>query len=143
MTGSPERLKGWRKHKSWRSSLKSSLRSTGKACASSSKNKKQAIENEVKEYLRFATELSEKIKSSSLDLYNSVGFDVILLSVHAKQQVRQAAWGINDYKNAIEWEDCAPFNTQCKKKDELEPGMFKNGNQTEIYYADLKSGQPK
>lgn len=74
-------LKGWRKHKSWRSSLKSSLRSTGKACASSSKNKKQAIENEVNEYLRLATELSEKIKSSSLDLYNSAGFDVKLFAI--------------------------------------------------------------
>ena len=74
-------LKGWRKHKSWRSSLKSSLRSAGKACASTSKNKAQAIQSQVTEYLRLARELDQKIAASCLELYHSPVFDVKLFSL--------------------------------------------------------------
>ena len=62
-------LKGWRKLKSWRSALKSSQRSTSKACASSSKNKDKAVHTEVSEYLRIAKELDLRITQSSEALY--------------------------------------------------------------------------
>jgi hypothetical protein len=68
-------LQGWRKHKLWRSSLKSSLPSTGKACASTSKNKGITIKTQVSEYLRLAGELEEKIAKSSRQLYHSPAFD--------------------------------------------------------------------
>lgn len=74
-------LKGWRKYKFWRSSLKSSLRSTGKACASTSKNKDQAIRSQVTEYLRLAREIDEKIAESSHELYHSPLFDVKLFAL--------------------------------------------------------------
>lgn len=74
-------LKGWRKHKLWRSSLKSSLRSTGKACASTSKHKDNAIRSEVTEYLRLATELNEKITESCRELYHSPLFGVKLFAL--------------------------------------------------------------
>jgi hypothetical protein len=74
-------LQGWRKHKSWRSSLKSSLRSTGKACASNSKNKEGAIKIQATEYLRLASELQEKITRSSCELYRSPLFDVKLFAL--------------------------------------------------------------
>jgi len=74
-------LKGWRKYKFWRSSLKSSLRSTGKACASTSKNKDGAIRSEVNEYLRLAIELDEKIAESCKELYCSPLFDVKLFAL--------------------------------------------------------------
>ena len=74
-------LKGWRKYKFWRSSLKSSLRSTGKACASTSKNKDQAIRSQVTEYLRLAREIDEKIAESSHELYHSPLFDIKLFAL--------------------------------------------------------------
>ncbi len=83
-------LQGWRKHKLWRSSLKSSLRSTGKACpttpfrracASTSKNKETIIKTQVSEYLRLAGELEEKIAQSSRQLYHSQAFDVKLFAL--------------------------------------------------------------
>jgi hypothetical protein len=74
-------LQGWRKHKLWRSSLKSSLRSTGKACASTSKNKETTIKTQVSEYLRLADQLGEKIAQSSRKLYNSPAFDVKLFAL--------------------------------------------------------------
>jgi hypothetical protein len=74
-------LKGWRKYKSWRSSLKSSLRSTGKACLSTSKNKEQAVSSEVSEYLRLAREIDEKITQSCQELYRSPLFDVKLFAL--------------------------------------------------------------
>jgi len=74
-------LKGWRKSKSWRSSLKSCLRSTSKACVSTSKHKAGAIIARVGEYLRLARELDEKIAESALDLYNSAAFDIKLLAL--------------------------------------------------------------
>lgn len=74
-------LQGWRKHKLWRSSLKSSLRSTGKACASTSKNKETTIKTQVSEYLRLAGELEEKIAQSSRQLYHSPAFDVKLFAL--------------------------------------------------------------
>lgn len=74
-------LQGWRKYKFWRSSLKSSLRSTGKACASTSKNKDQAVHSQVSEYLRLAKELDEKIAESCKELYRSPLFDVKLFAL--------------------------------------------------------------
>lgn len=74
-------LKGWRKYKFWRSSLKSSLRSTGKACASTSKNKVLAVQSQVTEYLRLARELDEKIAESCRELYCSALFDVKLFAL--------------------------------------------------------------
>lgn len=74
-------LKGWRKHKLWRSSLKSSLRSTGKACASTSKNKPAAIKTQVTKYLGLARELDEKITQSGQQLYHSPAFDKKLLAL--------------------------------------------------------------
>ena len=74
-------LKGWRKYKFWRSSLKSSLRSTGKACASTSKNKDQAIRSQVSEYLRLAGELDQKIAESCQELYRSPNFDIKLFAL--------------------------------------------------------------
>lgn len=74
-------LQGWRKHKLWRSSLKSSLRSTGKACASTGKNKETTIKTQVSEYLRLADELGEKIAQSSRKLYHSPAFDVKLFAL--------------------------------------------------------------
>ena len=74
-------LQEWRKYKFWRSSLKSSLRSTGKAYASTSKNKDVAIRSEVNEYLRLAIELDEKIADSCKELYCSPLFDVKLFAL--------------------------------------------------------------
>jgi IS5 family transposase len=74
-------LKGWRKSKFWRSSLKSCLRSTGKACASTSKHKDNAVKARVDEYLRLAKELDEKISESCLELYQSPAFGIKLLAV--------------------------------------------------------------
>lgn len=74
-------LQGWRKYKFWRSSLKSSLRSTGKACASTSKNKDQAVHSQVSEYLRLAKELDQKIAESCKELYRSPVFDVKLFEL--------------------------------------------------------------
>ncbi|TAG95652.1 MAG: hypothetical protein EAZ20_00170 [Bacteroidetes bacterium] len=62
-------ITGWRKLKSWRSALKSSQRSTSKACASSSKNKDKTVHTEVSEYLRIARELDLRITQSSQELY--------------------------------------------------------------------------
>jgi transposase, IS5 family len=62
-------LTGWRKLKFWRSALKSSQRSTSKACASSSKNKDKTVHTEVSEYLRIAKELDLRITQSSQELY--------------------------------------------------------------------------
>jgi len=62
-------LTGWRKLKLWRSALKSSQRSTSKACASSSKNKDNMVLTEVTEYLRIAKELDQRITKSSKELY--------------------------------------------------------------------------
>lgn len=73
-------LQGWRKHKSWRSSLKSALRSTGKACASTRKNKEGTIKAQVTGYLRLAQELDGKITESYLKLYHSPAFDVKLFA---------------------------------------------------------------
>jgi IS5 family transposase len=74
-------LKGWRKSKFWRSSLKSSLRSTGKACVSTSKSKDTVVRSRVDEYLRLAREVDEKIAESCLELYNSPAFGLKLLAV--------------------------------------------------------------
>lgn len=74
-------LQGWRKHKIWRSSLKSASRSTSKACASSGKNKEVAIKAQVTEYLRLAGELEEKIAESCRQLYISPLFDSKLFAV--------------------------------------------------------------
>ena len=74
-------LPGWRKHNLWRSSLKSSLRSTGKACSSTSKNKAQAVQKQVSEYLRLAKELEEKVAQSAQHLYQSPLFDAKLLAI--------------------------------------------------------------
>lgn len=74
-------LKGWRKCKSWRSSLKSSVRSTGKACSSRSKNKAVLIKAEVEEYLRLASGLNEKLTQSQQQLYSSPLFDEKLLAI--------------------------------------------------------------
>lgn len=72
-------LQGWRKLKLWRSSLKSSLRSTGKACASTSKNKENVVRSQVEEYLRLAKHVDEKISVSFNELYHSAAFDIKLL----------------------------------------------------------------
>lgn len=74
-------LQGWRKSKFWRSSLKSCLRSAGKACASSSKYKDNAVKVRVDEYLRLAAELNEKIAESSRWLYQSAAFDIKLFAL--------------------------------------------------------------
>jgi transposase, IS5 family len=74
-------LKGWRKSKSWRSSLKSSLRSTGKACVSTSKHKANAIIAQVEEYLRLARELDQKIAESCLELNQSATMDIKLFAL--------------------------------------------------------------
>jgi IS5 family transposase len=74
-------LQGWRKAKFWRSSLKSCLRSAGKACASSSKYKDNAVRYRVDEYLRLAVELDEKIAESCLWLYQSAAFDIKLFAL--------------------------------------------------------------
>lgn len=73
------KLKGWRKYKCWRSALKSSFRSTGKACSSKSKNKGVLIKAEVEEYLRLARGLNEKLTQSQEQLYSSPLFDENLL----------------------------------------------------------------
>ena len=74
-------LQGWRKFKLWRSSLKSSLRSTGKACASTSKNKKNVVRSQVEEYLRLAKEVDDKITISCNELYLSSAFDIKLFGL--------------------------------------------------------------
>jgi hypothetical protein len=74
-------LQGWRKHKTWRSSLKSTLRSTSKACASSSKNKEAAIKTQVTEYLGLARGLEEKVADSCQQLYISARFDIKLFAI--------------------------------------------------------------
>src|ERR1035437_8518595 len=74
-------LKGWRKSRLWHSSLKSSLRSTGKACVSTSKDKANGIIAQVGEYLRLARELDKKIAESYLELYQSPAFGIKLLAV--------------------------------------------------------------
>lgn len=74
-------LKGWRKLQFWRSGLKSSLRSTGKACASTSKEKNKFIRAQVNGYLRLAREIAQKIAQSSLELYASPLFDVKLFAL--------------------------------------------------------------
>ena len=74
-------LQGWRKFKLWRSSLKSSLRSTGKACASTSKNKKNVVRSQVEEYLRLAKEVDDKITISCNELYFSSAFDIKLFGL--------------------------------------------------------------
>ena len=74
-------LPGWRKHNLWRSSLKSSLRSTGKACSSTSKSKAQSVQKQVSEYLRLAKELEEKVAQSAQHLYQSPLFDAKLLAI--------------------------------------------------------------
>src|SRR5690606_20534430 len=84
-------LTGWRKLGFWRSSLKSLLRSTGKACASTGKNKEKMLRDQVGEYLRLARELNEKMSASSQELYNSAAFDqtlfVILTSLSYYQKM--------------------------------------------------------
>lgn len=79
--GKRYQLQGWRKHKVWYSSLKSLLRSTGKACASTSKNKDRAVQKQVGEYLRWATELKEKVQKSCQELYLSPLFDARLFAI--------------------------------------------------------------
>jgi len=74
-------LQGWWKYKFWRSSLKSSLRSTGRACASTSKNKDQTICSQVVEYLRLTGEPDQKIAASCPELYRSPNFDVKLFAL--------------------------------------------------------------
>lgn len=74
-------LSGWRKCKLWRSSLKSALRSTGKACASRAKDKEGTIKCQVTEYLRLARALDEKLAESRDRLYASAAFDEKLFSV--------------------------------------------------------------
>jgi IS5 family transposase len=74
-------LKGWRNSKSRRSSLKSCLRSAGKACASTSKNKDNAVRSHVGEYLRLASELDEKIAESCLTLDGLAAFDAKLFAI--------------------------------------------------------------
>ena len=75
------KLQGWRKHNSWRSALKSALRSTGKACASSSKQKPKLVKKQVTEYLRLATELNQKVTQSKEELYCSPLFDTRLMNL--------------------------------------------------------------
>lgn len=74
-------LKGWRKLSFWRSSLKSLMRSSGKACASTSKNKEQTIKLQVEEYLRIARELDEKVSESKEALYHHPLLDMKLLTL--------------------------------------------------------------
>jgi IS5 family transposase len=74
-------LKGWRKSKFWRSGLKSSLRSAGKACVSTSKQKAAAVTARVTEYLRQARELEEKIAQSCHELYDPAAFDIKLFAL--------------------------------------------------------------
>jgi IS5 family transposase len=74
-------LKGWRKSKLWRSSLKSSLRSAGKACVSTSKYKAGGISTQLGEYLPLAGELDEKVEKSYLGLYQSAAFGIKFLAV--------------------------------------------------------------
>lgn len=74
-------LDGWRKCKSWRSSLKSALRATGKACASRARDKEVAIRCQVGKYLRLARALDVKLAEGRDRLYASAAFDEKLFSV--------------------------------------------------------------
>lgn len=73
-------LKGWRKCSFWYSSIKSLMRASGKACASTSKNKGIAITSKVEEYLRMARELDEKLTQSKGELYGHPLMDMALLT---------------------------------------------------------------
>ena len=74
-------LKEWRKSSFWRSSLKSLVRSCGKACASTSKNKQTAIKSQVEEYLRLAKEIDAKVTISAAWLQASPLLDWSLLCI--------------------------------------------------------------
>ena len=56
------------------------MRSCGKACQSTAKNKEQQIKTKVEEYLRLANELNGKIEESLEEMYQSVDLDKILWS---------------------------------------------------------------
>lgn len=70
-------ITGWRKQKFWFSSLKSLLRSCGKACQSRAKNKEEQIKTQVEGYLRLAGELNKKLNVSLDELYECVEIDKI------------------------------------------------------------------
>ncbi len=74
-------LKEWRKSSFWRSSLKSLMRSCGKACASTSKNKETAIRTQVEEYLRLSKEIDDKVTKSAAQLKVSPLLDRSLLCI--------------------------------------------------------------
>ena len=57
-------LAGWRKISHWRRSLKSGMRSLGKACASGGKKKEERVKEAALTYLNKSGLLSEKIKRS-------------------------------------------------------------------------------
>jgi hypothetical protein len=57
-------LAGWRKISHWRRSLKSGMRSLGKACASGGKKKEERVKAAALTYLNKSGLLSEKIKRS-------------------------------------------------------------------------------
>lgn len=73
------KIEGWRKVNDWRSKIKSSLRSTGKACASTSKNKDILVKKEVEEYLRLVRELNQKVTKTAISLTRSLVGDLKLL----------------------------------------------------------------
>ncbi len=74
-------LKGWRKISFWYSSLKSLMRASGKACASTSKNKGAIIKTQVEEYLGMARELDEKVTQSAERLRICPLVDMKLLTI--------------------------------------------------------------
>jgi hypothetical protein len=74
-------LKEWRKSSFWRSSLKSLMRSCGKACASTSKNKQTVIRSRVEEYLRLSKEIDEKVTKGAAQLKVSPLIDWPLLYI--------------------------------------------------------------
>lgn len=55
-------VKGWRKSKLWRRSIKSIFRASSKASSSGGKNKEERVQNSVSSYLELCKSLSEKVQ---------------------------------------------------------------------------------
>ena len=79
-----EKIKGWRKSKSWKRDIKSLFRSSSKACSSGGKDKENRVHHTVKKYLKLCENLELKVTAL---LNESVCFTSVFTSAKRQELV--------------------------------------------------------